>query len=229
MMKLISILLFLFLTVGTIFAQSETSTNSPTLVFSEEKDIQTLKDKIATKVAELRQKNNKAVSGIVTEISAKTFKLKSENDIEYQVKLDDVLTKYYQIQGTSTKEIKQEDIKKSSYIVVSGVVNDKEIDANAIFNDEWYVLKSGNITEVDKVNFSIKVISNDKDTYTLDIEATTKQQILNIKTLEIEKTGFSKIKEGDTVHFVIKKTGEEKNNVFTAEKILILPQEYFIK
>ena len=37
------------------------------------------------------------------------------------------------------------------------------------------------------------------------------------------------IKEGDTIHFVVKKTGTEKNNTYTAVKILIIPQEYFMK
>ncbi|MDO9027431.1 MAG: hypothetical protein Q7U68_01010, partial [Candidatus Roizmanbacteria bacterium] len=64
----------------------------------------------------------------------------------------------------------------------------------------------------------------------------TKQFIVNIKTLEIERVGFSKIKEGDTVHFVVKKTGnplrqlaDGGNNNYSAIKILIIPQEYFIK
>jgi hypothetical protein len=46
----------------------------------------------------------------------------------------------------------------------------------------------------------------------------------------MEKSGFSKIKEGDTVHFVVKKTGEEKElNRYSAQKILVIPQEFFIK
>lgn len=53
--------------------------------------------------------------------------------------------------------------------------------------------------------------------------------MVNIKTLDLERVGFSKVKEGDTVHFVVKKTGEEKNNSYSAIKILIIPQEYFIK
>ncbi|EKE14431.1 MAG: hypothetical protein ACD_12C00509G0001 [uncultured bacterium] len=53
--------------------------------------------------------------------------------------------------------------------------------------------------------------------------------MINIKTLLKETIGFSKLKEGDTVHFVVKKTGTEKNNEYSAYKILVIPQEYFIK
>jgi len=69
----------------------------------------------------------------------------------------------------------------------------------------------------------------DKTVYTLSIETSTKQQIVNIKTLETERIGFSKIKEGDSIHFVVKVNGDEKNNEYSTEKILIVPQEYFMK
>ena len=45
----------------------------------------------------------------------------------------------------------------------------------------------------------------------------------------MERIGFSKIKEGDSVHFVFKISGDEKNNEYSADKILVIPQEYFIK
>jgi hypothetical protein len=54
--------------------------------------------------------------------------------------------------------------------------------------------------------------------------------MLNSKTGEIEKTGFSKIKEADVIHFVVKKSSEEKEkNRYPTSKILIIPQEYFVK
>jgi len=149
--------------------------------------------------------------------------------VEYQIKLDDTLTKYYQIVGNNAKEIKVSDIKKDAFIITTGVENDKVITANIVYVDEMFLVKSGKITEVDKENYSLKVLSSDKDIYTLEIETTTKQQMINVKTLVAETSGFSKIKEGDTVHFVAKKTGPEKNNTYTATKILIIPQEYFIK
>ncbi|MCX6730950.1 MAG: hypothetical protein NTZ55_03815 [Candidatus Roizmanbacteria bacterium] len=53
--------------------------------------------------------------------------------------------------------------------------------------------------------------------------------MLNAKTKEIESSGFSKIKEGDSVHFVVSKTnpgtGKEKNR-YDAVRILMIPQEF---
>lgn len=221
---LITFLLISIVSSGVVFGQTNTATPS-----AEDKEIKALKEKIATKVAQLRQKDNKAVSGVITDIVANTIFIKTDDEKDFEIKLDDALTKYYQLIANQRKEIKQEDIKKGAYIIVTGVINEKSVNANSVYLDEHYLVKSGKISEVNKENFSLKVITSDKDTYTLDIETSTKQQIINIKTLEIERVGFSKIKEGDTIHFVVKKTGEEKDNQYSAQKILIIPQEYFLK
>jgi len=230
LMKLFTVFLF-FLLFGhlassSVLSQTSASTPSATEV---SQDIQMLKDKIATKVAELREKNNKAVGGFVTDVVGSTIKIKTENNQEYEVKPDEALAKYYKINGSQRNEIKFQDIKKGSYIIATGVTNDQVINADTIYLDELYIVKSGKIIEVDKDNYQVKILTSDKDSYTLEIETTTKQSMINIKSFEIEKTGFSKIKEGDTIHFVAKKTGTEKNNQYSAQKILIIPQEYFIK
>ena len=62
--------------------------------------------------------------------------------------------------------------------------------------------------EINKDSFNIEVLTNDKNTYSLDFESDTKQSMLNIKSLELEKAGFGKIKEGDTLHFVVKENWE---------------------
>ncbi len=220
------------LLVGNTMAQTKTlvpspeASASPTVVV--DKDIQLLKDKIANKVSEIRKKNNKAISGFVLSNDGNKMKI-NNNAEENQVKFDDTLTKYFKITGAQKKEIKANDVKKNDYVIVSGVVTDNIITANVVFIDENFLVDSGKITEVNKETFSIKVLASDKNTYNLDIETSTKQYMINIKTLSIETIGFSKLKEGDTVHFVVKKTGEEKNSNYSAKKILIIPQEYFIK
>lgn len=203
---------------------SSKATNGASL----DKDTQVFKDKIVNAVTEQYKKDRKAVSGFVT--NTKTLTFKTDTEEEYQVKIDDVLTKFFQVIGATKKEIKQSQIEKGDYIIVTGPVVDKTINANFVYMDDKYLVKNGKITEVDKEAYSIKVTTAEKDNFTLDVETSTKQQILNIKTLEVEKVGFSKIKEGDTIHFVVIKTGQEKEaNRFPAEKILIIPQEYFIK
>ncbi len=208
---------------------SSSPTTKPTVTGSDESAIQGLKDKIADKVAEIRKKNNRAVAGRVLSISASSIKIKTEDQSEFEVKLDEALTKYYQITGAQQKEIENGDIEKDDYIIVTGVINEKTVTANSVFIDQEYFVGSGKISEVDSDNYTIKVIAPDKTVYNLSIETVTRQQIINIKTLEIERIGFSKIIAGDSIHFAVKVAGDEKNNTYQAEKILIVPQEYFIK
>lgn len=233
--------LILVLGIISVFSvNAQIKTASPSQVISsptkavEDQEIQRLKEKIATKVAELREKNSKAVSGIVQELISPEkitrLKIKTWRDEDFEVKIDPDLTKFYQISGNQKKEVKSNSVKKDSFILVTGIIKDKSIEANFIYLDELFLVSSGKATEVNRQDFFLNVITTDKENYTLDVETFTKHQMLNIKTLAIENVGFSKIKEGDTIHFVVKKTGTEKElNRFAAQKILIIPQEYFIK
>jgi hypothetical protein len=223
MKRILSIILIVsFILVGKVSAQTATATASA----SEEKDIKVFKDKIANVI----KKTNKALSGFVISNNGSIIKIKDVNNVAYEIKLDNELTKYFKISGASKKEIKADDISKDDYIIVTGVLTDKSVAANSIFIDESYLVGSGKITEVDKDNYSIKIINSAKETFALDIENSTKQTMLNTKSLAIEQMGFSKIKEGDYVHFVVKRgVNANKDNKYSAEKILIIPQEYFIK
>ncbi|OGK52941.1 hypothetical protein A2970_01925 [Candidatus Roizmanbacteria bacterium RIFCSPLOWO2_01_FULL_44_13] len=226
MKKILAYLIILLALVSSaLFATSSVFSQEAT----DESAIDILKEKVADKVEELRQKNNKAISGFVQSNENNVIKIKTNAAEEYQVKLDPDLTKYFQIAGTTKKEIKSENIIADDYIIVTGVVTDKTISANAVFVDENFLVLIGRVSEVDKDNFSITVVTTAKEEITLDIETATKQSIVNIETVEIESTGFSKIKEGDTIHFVVKKTPEITDNTYTAKKLLLIPQEYFIK
>lgn len=192
-----------------------------------QKDIKKFEDKVANKIAEIT-KNKKAVAGTITQITP-AFKIKTSDDVDYDIKIDEALTKFYQITGTTKKELKLSDLEKGDYIIITGPVTDKTISANFVYIDEQFLTKSGKVTDINTDNETINLVSSEKDNYTLDV-TNTRLQILNSKTLEIESTILSKIKEGDTIHFVVKKTGQEKEkNHFPAYRILIIPQEYFTK
>lgn len=233
-------IIFILLLISILLLQASSYAQSPEASLTaqitkpittvEEKDIKNFGDKIATKVAELtKNKNNKAISGFVSVIKNLTITITNENEDVYEVKTDDVLTKYYQVTGTTRKEIKFEGLKKGMFLIITGVLNDKTITANSIYVDEMFLVKSGKITEINKDDFTLKVVTSEKDTFILEVETSTNQQMINIKTLELEKTGFSKIKEGDTIQFVIKKNGTEKNNKYSIVKFIVIPQEYFMK
>ncbi len=222
--------------VGSVAGQTVSPTTTPAVKSASsaavivDKEIQNFKDKIATKVAELRKKNLKAIAGTITSTAVSSFTIKSNDEIEYTIKVDDTLTKMYVITVGSKKEIKFSDLKKGMYVIASGPLSDKTVSANVIYEDEQYLVKTGKVTEVNTDNNYVKVLTSDKDTYKLDIEVSSKLQILDSKTSEVGTMRFSKIKEGDTIHFTVKKTGTEKEvNRYPALKILIIPQEYFIK
>lgn len=224
------IILVIILTGNDVFSQSISPKLSPTIVKDQNDSIQDLKEKVANKVAEIRKKNNKATVGRVESISDNSFKIRTSNQSEFEVKLQESgLTKFFTISGNQHKEIDKENINEGDYIIVTGVVIDKTITANSVFVDQQYLTGSGKISELDSDKYLVKVLSSDKTAYSLSIETYTKQRMINIKTLDVEKIGFSKIKEGDSIHFVVKLNGSEKNNEYSAEKILIIPQEYFMK
>lgn len=228
-----SLILNFFVFLKITFAQQEKlATPSINLKDSSsleinDKTIQSLKEKIATKVAQLRQQNKKIVSGIITKKNPEVIELTSENNISYKIIIDDLITKFNSLANNIQKEIKKEELSENDFVIVVGTSIDNSIHAKSIYQDQQYLVYSGKVMEVNKNDYSLKILTSEKDEYVLDIETFTKQQILDIKKLTLISSGFSKIKAGDTIHFVIKRTQEKKASRFSASRILIIPQEYF--
>jgi len=230
----IAIINFIFvLSFSSVIAQTNTTqeailkTSSPSADTLDE-NIKSLKDKIATKVAELQKQNKKVIAGLILKKEKDSLELKSEENI-YKVAFDDTLTKIYSIINNSQKEIKFEGLMTNDFIIVTGTYIENSINADYIYKDQPYIVGSGKVAEINKDDHSLKVITTEKDEFILDIESYTKQQILDIKNLDINRSGFSKIKEGDVVHFVFKIPAEEKFTRVSALRTLIIPQEYFVK
>jgi len=229
MKKVILNLFFILFLSATFVLAEEIATSSPTLDVDKD-EIKIFKEKIASKVAEIeKQKGDEAVAGFLVSSDNNKFFIQSETE-KYQINTDDLLTKFYKIAGSKISSLGKNDLKKDEYIIAVGLKTDNVLEANAVYRDEKYLVRTGQITEINKENYQVKVVTFDKEELLLDIEIETKQLILNPKTLTIEKTGFSKIKAGDTVHFIVKKTQiKEKNKQFSAIKIIIVPQELFVK
>ncbi len=200
---------------------------SPTTALDAEVD--KLKEKVAEKVLGLKEKNEKATAGIVKSIAGDMVVTTDEGK-DITVSLDDTLTSYYEVRGTVIAEIKKENVKKGEYVFIQGPEINGDITANAIYKDQKFMILSGKITEVNADDFTVTIITLDKTTYTLDVQTGTTQQLLNIKTFVPERIGFSKLKEGDSIHVVVEANLENpKTDRYDAEKILIIPNEYFIQ
>jgi hypothetical protein len=204
---------------------------SVTLSAKEEEEAKKLRERLANKVAEIAKKNNRAISGFIQEKQSNSFSLLTLDDKKIVVKLDEALSKYYQVLSNKRQEIKYDKIDKNDFVIVAGVNGDNDsITANFVYVDEVFKILSGKVTEVDTSNYQLKVVTTQKENYLLNIETKTKQYLLNSKTLELEKSGFSKIKEGDTIHFVFKFNQKDKDSFTVApERLVIIPQEYFQK
>lgn len=191
-------------------------------------EIEDLKKKVESKVSELKNTNKKTLAGYIANIKDKKITIQSDTG-SFEIDSDQDVTTVYKISGSSTSEVELDTLKKGDYILVNGPEIGKSVTANAIYLDEHYISKSGKIIEVNNDNYYIKVSTLEKDTYTLDIEKATTTQMLNIKTLKLESVGFSKLKEGDNIHFTAKKGSDKDETRYSAIKNIIIPQEYFNK
>jgi hypothetical protein len=198
----------------------------------DDQNVKMLREKIATKVEEMRKKDQRAYAGKILKIddtSITITAIENNDDKQYLIKIDETLTNMYRIVGATSKEIKKSDLKKDDYVIVTGQQLNEGIEADSIYIDEEFIVRTGSIIEVSKDSFFLKVVTNDKEEYTLDIQNSTRQFMYNMKTKENERTGFSKLKEGDSIHFVVSKTNpgnSTEKNRYDAVRILVIPQEF---
>ncbi|MCL4374431.1 hypothetical protein M1523_01070 [Patescibacteria group bacterium] len=238
MRKTLVVLVAVFFLVGGQFqtrAQTNASDSAVPASQSADTDInkatQNFIEKLASSVAQTRKNDNHVVVGDITDIKDQEFTVLANAGDTYTVAfIEGNLTKIYQIVNGQKKELKQSDLKKGNFVIVSGVISDKSVTANVVYVDQPYMVESGSITEISNTDYYIKVTTPEKDNFTVDVETYTKINAVNIKTLALERIGFSKLKEGDIIHFVYQPSlsAKEKNRV-SARRILMIPQEYFIK
>jgi hypothetical protein len=219
-----------YLCIAPVLALEASTSATPTTAL--DKSAKQLIEKLATQAEETRKKDQQAYVGVITKIDDSLITISSTSGADerkYSIKIDDTLTSLFQIVGSTKKEIKKSDLKVGNYIIVTGLMLNDTVEAIEVYIDEQFIVKTAKITEISKEDYYLKVVTYDKDEYTLDIQNSTRQFMLNTKTKEIEKSGFSKIKEGDTVHFVVSKTnpgpGKEKNR-YDAVRIFVVPQEF---
>ncbi len=229
----IGILIFGSIMSSMVFAQDNVPTTDPTppdaLENSLEKNAQILKDKIATKVAELSKQADMVVTGIIKSIDDNNIVIVDDSKHETTITTDEVLTTYKETSIGSADELERDSLEKNDYIVVSGKKIDNDLASSKVYLQKQYIVATGQITEVDEANFTVSVVTVEKDAYVLDVEKSTVTQIMDTDTLELVKAGFSKLKIGDNVHFVIQKPTAKKTKTVSAIRLLVIPQEYFTK
>ena len=218
-MKKITITYIFFITLAlcslggtSVFAITPTATPSTTPKTTQ--DLEALKDRLATKVAELRDVVKRAMSGTVKSVSISSATIETKTK-DVKIELADDITVTQLIDGKRTT-LTVDDISKDDPITVFGSY-DATLDllkAKVIFIESTKVYEhiSGLVTDVDREAFTVIIKTAEGRSLTIDIEKATKTNIWS-KADGIAKGGFSKILVGDTLHIVGSAVPKKENRI----------------
>lgn len=226
-MKNIVILLsitLIFASAGLSSAQTPTPRSaSPT---SEEKtealseQINDLKEKIASRVAQLDLVEKRGVAGQATDIEDTQITI---TDIYGDTRLIDV-DEITEFSSEDDASFGISDIEQDMSISVLGLYNKQSGRILARFIETLTppVFISGKVTSVNEDDFQIAIESQSSETYTIDIETSTATREYNGE--DFVRSGFSQLEVGQTV-FITGFADEEDNTTIAAERLLIFSPE----
>lgn len=188
---------------------------------SKQKQIEDLKERLATKVAELRELQKRAIAGSVKTTSVTTLTIETKTK-EVKIELTDDILVYQVLKGKRTK-LGADDLEKGDFVVVFGdydttldILKAKVVFIQAALPERLH----GTVTQVDTKAFTITVKTPEGRSVTIDIERGTLTNLWN-KDTNIVKAGFSKVAVGDTVHIVGTQVPKKENRI-SADRILDL-------
>jgi len=218
------IVLFLILTAGVsknIYAAVVTPTPIITPAQGDIQQIDDLKNRIASRVAQLKLVEKKGIIGTVTDATNSQITL---NDVNGNIRFVDVdeLTKFSNPNASGTS-FGISDINKGMKLGVLGLYNkqSRRILARQIDVLTMPKILIGAVSSVDSKNFNFYIVSeNNKQTF-IDVETVTKTYSRNTGTALIS-TGFSKIKIDESV-IVIGFPDKKNPDHIIASRILLFP------
>jgi len=211
---IISILLCIGFFRTAVVAQSTSpsivQTATPT---TKNNQIDDLKDRLATKVAELRQTQKKAIAGSVKAVSISTATIATLTG-EVKIELIDTLKVIQILKGVRT-ELTTDDLSVNDNVVVFGDYDAtiELLKAKVIFIQAAPQKRiSGTVTDIDREGYTVTIKTPQDATYIIDIEKSTSMlQYLSDKG--IVKGGFSKLETGTTAHIVGTDVPKKENRI----------------
>ncbi len=163
--------------------------------------IEDLKDRLATKVAQLKTTQRRAISGTVKAISITSFTVETPTR-DLKIELTDDITVIQYLKGKRTI-LTLEDIAKGDSVVVFGQF-DTTLDlltARVVFiQGALPEYAAGTVSARDDKEFTLTITTPESQTFTIDIEKTTKTLLWDKEKKELVKSSFSKITNGSTIH-----------------------------
>lgn len=182
--------------------------------------INDLKEKIASKVAQLKLVDKRAIVGTVVETTSTQITL---NDIHDQTRFVDVdeITKFSGPDASSSFGIS--DLTKGTQISVLGLYNKESQRITARFIDTITPTNfiSGIVLSIDRDAGTFKVISEGGKTTTIDVENITKTSTYT-KNDGLEKSGFSKLEAGNRVMISGYPDKKDKNMVIATRIVIFV-------
>lgn len=219
---LISPIIFAVLFTSPVYAVSPTSSAKPTSESVTEKfsdQINNLKEKIASRVAQLKLVEKRGIIGTVKEVNGTQFTLTDLSANSRVVDVDEI-TKFSS--SASNESFGLSDLKPGSKISVIGLYNKDSERLLARFIDSITLplFLSGAISNIDKPNFTITVAMEEGKSYLVDIENVTKT--MSYTDTAPERSGFSKLETGNRIKVIGYPDKKEKNRM-VATRILVFP------
>lgn len=235
-MNIRNLILIIFITAiillagGTRITLAQTSSPAPTdaspsvtTFIDKLKQIELLKEKIATKVTQIRQNEKSGVGGTIKSLGDTTITLTTlskEQTVSYSE--DTIFFKMTDAGKSDPLDVKQaKKLKIGDELAILGYFDT----AHTSFSAKYiYMFASpqtvfGKIADKDTANYTITV-TTPKGNMLVDIETYTKIWSYTKKG-GLARGGFSKLKQNDTVH-VFATANPKEDNRFSANKIISL-------
>ncbi len=188
---------------------------------TEEEQINKLKDRIASRVAELKLVERRGIIGTVTETSNIGLTL---TDLQNNTRFVDVdeLTKFASPSAKESFGIS--DINKGDTIGALGLYNKQTRRLLARFIDVLSLPKviNGVISAKDTNNYTVTIINNNQESLLIDIQTTTKT-FSYTKSDGLIKSGFSKIKVGERI-MVVGFTDQKDKTKIIPSRLIFFPE-----
>ncbi len=187
------------------------------------KQVKDLKERVATKAAELKEKMRRAWVGDIKLISGKTITLTVKNSDKTVV--TDENTLFFRLGADARKKITLDDLDTGEKIVAFGQANEEtgQMTAKVIIAKVLPLNLNGKVIAVDTKTKTL-IVASKRGNFTIIIDTNTKillwEKGQGLKTAEL-----SQIKVGDRVHVngLIPAKAKESDKQIAAKRILVLP------
>ena len=207
---------------GVLAETTPTPTSNPTTEAVTEKlsnQINDLKDKIASRVAQLKLVEKKGFIGTIKDVASNQITVIDVAGNQRAVDVDEI-TKFT---SSGKDSFGISDLKSGMKISIIGLYNKDSERLLARFIDTYTfpLYLSGTISNVDKDNYTITLSMESGKSYLVDIESVTKTDIYDADN-NAEKSGFSKVEAGVRTQ-VIGYADKKEANRMVATRILLFP------